>query len=269
MNPDSEPLNSQSATELGDPGRPQPAQPEEYATATLQEACSLGKAALSGSDAGETAVPAIAEPAMIAILEQGMARLETSLEGLQQQQAQTLNQLRNVLSRTVDIAETQRIAAEQLRRFGTKVDQVSSGVASSQFRHLAEGLVLFHDLVAGMADNKAADSCGSVPATCQMLGRQLIQLFQSVGIETFGAEGTPDYQIHRAVQTVAAESPEQVGQIVGVQRSGFRSGAQLIRPADVVIAVRDVSKSETVDSPAAGTTVNTTSERHEQNFLQP
>lgn len=133
------------------------------------------------------------------------------------------------------IAETQELGAEQLRRFGRKLDQVATVVADSRLRELANGLLLYYDLLAGLADSEEKGTPMAGRPFRMLLG-QLQQTLTASGIQQIPADGPIDYQVHRAVKQVAAETPAQAGQIVAVWRAGFRYGGQVLRPADVVVA---------------------------------
>ncbi len=176
------------------------------------------------------------------------------LEPLQGALDTLLRQTGDALSRLAQIAENQKLAADQLRRFGSKIEQVASGAASAPLRQLAEGMIFFRDLLAGMAASRDPDALGPASAVCQMLLTQLDQVLQASGLEQVPAEGAPDYQLHRAVQTVVARSAEQVGRIVGVHRAGFRLGDRLLRPTEVIVAVASPPPEpiETRGSPVAG-----------------
>lgn len=172
--------------------------------------------------------------------------LEEWLRRLEQQNQCVLEQLAEVLGRTGAVAQAQQLAAEQTRRLGAKVEQLAAGAGNAQLRHFAEGAILLYDLVVGIAETPQTAPRASVSEICRMLAGQLLQLLQSADIEQFGGSGAPDYQIHRAVETVTAESGDQVGQIVAVSRLGFRMGGRLLRPADVVVAVEKAPSGETV-----------------------
>ena len=60
---------------------------------------------------------------------------------------------------------------------------------------------------------------------------------EALGVSRIEVDGQAfDPTIHEAVTTVPATSPEQDGQVVGVIRSGYRIGNDVLRPAAVAVA---------------------------------
>jgi molecular chaperone GrpE (heat shock protein) len=163
--------------------------------------------------------------------------LLAELAALDKKMEAVLQRSSEILGRAGQISEAQKLAADQMRRFGGKVEQVATGAASAPLRQLAEGLVFYHDLVAAMATSSNPQSLGSASEVCQMLLGQLEQPMDANGIDRLDADGEPDYQRHRAVETVPAMTPDQVDKIVSVRRAGFRLGDRVLRPAEVVVAV--------------------------------
>src|SRR5262245_34017686 len=90
--------------------------------------------------------PAPLEPADLAAPRGDWAGLVSRIEDL----GRELGQLSLAVQEVVD---NQQHGAEQIRRLGRKVDQIATVVADHRLRDLAGGLLLFHDLLAGLADN--------------------------------------------------------------------------------------------------------------------
>ena len=90
--------------------------------------------------------------------------------------------------------------------------------------------------------DRAVDSAGqaqSVDAVVQgieMVRRQFLSKLEGLGVTRVDATGEPfDPQIHEAVTTVPATSPDQDGVVVGIVRHGYRIGDDVLRPASVAV----------------------------------
>ena len=90
--------------------------------------------------------------------------------------------------------------------------------------------------------DRAVDSAGraqSVDAVVQgieMVRRQFLSKLEGLGVTRVDATGQPfDPQIHEAVTTVPASSPDQDGVVVGIVRHGYRIGEDVLRPASVAV----------------------------------
>jgi molecular chaperone GrpE len=71
----------------------------------------------------------------------------------------------------------------------------------------------------------------------QMVRRQFISKLEGLGVARIEVDGQPfDPTVHEAITTVPASSPEQDGLVVGVIRSGYRIGDDVLRPAAVAVA---------------------------------
>ena len=186
----------------------------------------------SGSSGDRTGGAADALENHLAALCDEVKQVRDELTALQQQTGK-------VAHLTAQVAQTQKLGAEQLRRFKGQVEQATSAVADARFRQLAEGLLLYYDLLAGMTANADSHSPDATPDGYRMLLRQLCQLMQINGIEEIPAEGSPDYKVHRAVKIVPPEPPQENNSIVEVWRAGFHIGERVLRPAEVVVALEN------------------------------
>ena len=90
--------------------------------------------------------------------------------------------------------------------------------------------------------DRAVDSAGqaqSVDAVVQgieMVRRQFLSKLEGLGVTRVDATGQPfDPQIHEALTTVPASSPDQDGIVVGIVRHGYRIGEDVLRPASVAV----------------------------------
>ena len=93
--------------------------------------------------------------------------------------------------------------------------------------------------------DRAVDAAGptasleSVVQGIEMVRRQFIAKLEALGVSRVDATGQPfDPQVHEAVTTVPAASPEEDGIVMGVIRHGYRIGDDVLRPASVAVGRR-------------------------------
>jgi molecular chaperone GrpE len=115
--------------------------------------------------------------------------------------------------------------------------EISKDVERARREVLSEILEVLDNL------DRAVDSAGrvqSVEAVVQgidLVRRQFLAKLEGLGVTRIEAEGQPfDPQVHEAVTTVPASSPEQDGIVIGIVRHGYRIGADVLRPATVAVA---------------------------------
>jgi molecular chaperone GrpE len=83
-----------------------------------------------------------------------------------------------------------------------------------------------------------------------LVERKLLKVLESVGVERMDPMGQPfDPNVHEAVMTLAAPSPEADHTVGGVLQLGYRLNGMLLRPARVAV----FAWSETAAGGAAGT----------------
>lgn len=71
----------------------------------------------------------------------------------------------------------------------------------------------------------------------EMVHRQFMSKLEGLGVSRIEVDGQAfDPLLHEAITTVPAGAPEQDGRIVGVVRSGYRIGGDVLRPAAVAVA---------------------------------
>jgi molecular chaperone GrpE len=115
--------------------------------------------------------------------------------------------------------------------------EISKDVERARREVLSEILEVLDNL------DRAVDSAGrvqSVEAVVQgidLVRRQFLAKLEGLGVTRIEAAGQPfDPQVHEAVTTVPASSPEQDGIVIGIVRHGYRIGADVLRPATVAVA---------------------------------
>jgi molecular chaperone GrpE (heat shock protein) len=205
--------------------------PETGGTSRQPEAPRDGPPARAAGDAatepeaGSEAAPAAASEPLVERLD----RLEQALAGVTQAVSETGSRLGELAAQAEQVAELQRLAAEQVRRLGRRLDEALGAAADARHRDLIGGLMLYYDLVAGVARDGGDASAG-------MLRSQLERLLAAHGVQPIATDGRADYLYHRAVRRRPVDDPALDGAIVEVWRTGFRLGELVLRPADVVVA---------------------------------
>jgi molecular chaperone GrpE len=71
----------------------------------------------------------------------------------------------------------------------------------------------------------------------EMVRRQFMSKLEGLGVSRIDVNGQAfDPTLHEAITTVPATTPDQDGMVVGVIRSGYRIGDEVLRPAAVAVA---------------------------------
>jgi molecular chaperone GrpE len=173
---------------------------------------------------------------------QVLSSLLDAIDGTREDLQVVRQSLGGISAQNEQILDMQRLAAEQSRRLASKVERAATAAAHAQFRDFLNGLLLFYDLLSGLAANTTAPRAAPPGEGYRMLLRQLDQLMHLNGIERIPVEGIPDYQLHRAVKKVTVAAPEDHNRIIETSRPGFRIGDQVLRPADVVVTVYEAAE---------------------------
>jgi molecular chaperone GrpE len=145
-------------------------------------------------------------------LEQGVAQLTKNVEQLSQQVV---------------------LIPRQVRQLGAKVDDVTESISQPRVRDMLNNFLLLHDLIEQMA--LAAESEVESAKNYQVLRDQILQALQVNGISLITEAQRFDPELHKAVETIACETPDEDGEIVRVYRPGFRTERTILRYAEVVV----------------------------------
>jgi molecular chaperone GrpE len=74
-------------------------------------------------------------------------------------------------------------------------------------------------------------------AGVEMVRRQFLAKLEGLGVTRIEVQDQPfDPEIHEAITTVPAATPDHDGVVVGVIRQGYRIGDDVLRPASVAVA---------------------------------
>ncbi len=69
-----------------------------------------------------------------------------------------------------------------------------------------------------------------------LVRQQFSSKLEGLGVRRIAAEGMFDPMLHEAISAVPVENPAEEGRIVGVVRSGYTIGDEVLRPALVAVA---------------------------------
>jgi molecular chaperone GrpE len=115
--------------------------------------------------------------------------------------------------------------------------EISKDVERARRDVLSEILDVVDNLDRAVDSAGRAQSVDAVVQGIEMVRRQFLSKLEGLGVTRVDATGEPfDPQLHEAVTTVPAGSPDQDGTVVGIVRHGYRIGADVLRPASVAVA---------------------------------
>ena len=136
-------------------------------------------------------------------------------------------------SQVEQLAGRVELIPPQVRQLGVKVDDLTESIAQPRIRDLLNRFVLLYDFVDQMSRSAVPES---EPArNYQVLRRQIEQNLEVSGVYAIAGVGQFDPALHKAVEIVACQTPEENGRIVSVFRPGFRTERAVLRYAEVVI----------------------------------
>lgn len=145
-------------------------------------------------------------------LEQGMIQLTKDVEQLSQQVV---------------------LIPRQVRQLGTKVDDITESVSQPRVRDLLNNFLLLYDLIEQMA--LTAESDEESTKDYQVLRDQILQVLRVNGIFPITEDQRFEPEVHKAIETIACETPDEDGKIERVYRTGFRTDRAILRYAEVVV----------------------------------
>lgn len=130
----------------------------------------------------------------------------------------------------------------QVRQLGTKVDDMTESISHPRTRDLLGRFLQLHDLVEQMG-LVAPDTASA--GNFQVLRDQILQTLELNGISRISGSKRFDPNIHKAVETVSCQNPDEDGEIVRIYRVGFRTDRAVLRYAEVVVKRAAKQKSTT------------------------
>ena len=155
----------------------------------------------------------------------------TYLEDLEKQIADKDKQIAEYLAKYRGAAAEFEEARLRLRR------EISKDTERSRREILAELLEVVDNLDRAMESARAGGSRESLAEGVEMVRRQFLSKLEGFGVRKIEAEQQRfDPALHEAISSVPAASPDQDGLVVGIVRSGYRIGDDVLRPAAVAVA---------------------------------
>ncbi len=169
-----------------------------------------------------TAEPAGAAPAAQPAVQPILDRLE--------QLEQIVAQLSVDIGRLIERAD---LTPRQVRQLGAKVEGIAESVSQPRIRDLLASFLQIYDLVEQMS--RAEETDAENVKNYRVLRDQIAQTLRVNGIQPIDEVKRFDPDIHKAVETVPCQTPEEDGEIVQVHRAGFRTERVIVRYVEVVV----------------------------------
>jgi molecular chaperone GrpE len=155
----------------------------------------------------------------------------TYLEELERQIADKDKQIQEYLSKYRNAASEFEEARLRLRR------EISKDIERSRRDILSEFLEVLDNLDRAIESARAAASPDAIIQGVEMVRRQFLAKLEGFGVKRIEADQQPfDPQLHEAISSVPAATPDQDGLVIGTVRPGYRIGDDVLRPAAVAVA---------------------------------
>ena len=155
----------------------------------------------------------------------------TYIEELERQIADKDRQIQEYLGKYRQAAAEFEEARLRLRR------EIAKDIERSRREILADLLEVVDNLDRAIDAAGKASSPEALRQGVEMVRRQFLGKLESFGVTPIETSNSAfDPQLHEAVTTVPAASPDQDGTVVGVVRRGYRIGDDVLRPAAVAVA---------------------------------
>lgn len=132
-----------------------------------------------------------------------------------------------------ELIERAELLPRQVRQLGSKVDDITESISQPRIRDLLGSFLLLYDLVDQMG--RTADSDEASLQNYQVLRDQIAQALRVNGIYPISDAQRFDPAIHKPVDTIDCETPDEDGEIAQVYRTGFRTDRAILRYAEVVV----------------------------------
>lgn len=160
----------------------------------------------------------------------------TYVEQLEQQLAEKDRQSQEFLAKYRQASAEFEEARLRLRR------EIAKDIDRARREVILEMLEVLDNLdraITSARESGAADT--ALLQGVELVRRQFLSKLESLGVRPIDAIGQHfDPALHEAVTTLPAAVPDQDGLVVGVVRSGYSIGEQVLRPASVAVAKQEI-----------------------------
>ena len=154
----------------------------------------------------------------------------TYVEELERQVAEKDKQVQEYIGKYRQASSEFEEARLRLRR------EISKDVERARREVLAYILEVVDNLDRAVDSGRQAQSVEAVVQGIEIVRRHFLSKLEGLGVTRIEASGQSfDPQLHEAVTTVPASSPEQDGVVVGIIRQGYRVGTDVLRPVTVAV----------------------------------
>lgn len=155
----------------------------------------------------------------------------TYVEQLEKQVADKDRQIQEYIAKYRQAAQEFEDARLRLRR------EISKDIERGRREILADLLEVVDNLDRAIESARQSPSPEALLQGVEMVRRQFLAKLEGFGVKRIEAEDQRfDPEVHEAVTTVPAPTPDHDGVIVGVIRHGYRIGDEVLRPASVAVA---------------------------------
>src|SRR5687768_3498225 len=150
------------------------------------------------------------------------------------------------------LAEKDRIAQEYIAKYRQAANEfeesrlrlrreISKDIERGRREILADLLEVVDNLDRAIESAKSpaapADSGQALIEGIELVRRQFLAKLEAFGVKRIDVEdGRFDPELHEAITTVPAATPDRDGLIAGVVRQGYRIGDDVLRPAAVAVS---------------------------------
>jgi molecular chaperone GrpE len=155
----------------------------------------------------------------------------TYVEELERQVADKDRQIQEYIAKYRGAAQEFEDARLRLRR------EISKDIERGRREILADLLEVVDNLDRAIESARQSASLDSLLQGVDMVRRQFLAKLEGFGVKRIEtADQRFDPELHEAITTVPAPTPDRDGMIAGVVRQGYRIGDDVLRPAAVAVS---------------------------------
>lgn len=159
----------------------------------------------------------------------------TYVEELERQVAEKDRQIQEYIAKYRQASQEYENSRLRLRR------EIGKDIERGRREILADLLEVIDNLDRALdAARQPGASADALLQGVELVRRQFLAKLEGLGVTRIDvADQRFDPDVHEAITTVPAETPDDDGMIVGVVRHGYRIGEDVLRPAAVAVARAD------------------------------